>query len=81
MLYEVITNGIFRFGWGSRARLFNSTVTDATPMISVAVTGNKATTAHMLREAGLPVPEHAEARDQLHALGLADALGYSYNFV
>jgi len=74
--WRLVSERIYQFGWGSRARLFNSTLTDATPMIAVAAAGNKAATAHILREAGLPVPDHAEARDQLHALELAETLGY-----
>lgn len=71
-----ISGNVFQFGWGARARWLDSSFTDATPGISTRIARNKVQTAAVLKRAGLPVPEHALAKNEDEAVSIADKLGY-----
>lgn len=67
---------VYRFGTGARSRLFDSSYTEATPVIGARTARDKQMTAQLLHAAGLPGPRHALARDPDHAVRLAQQLGY-----
>ncbi len=71
-----ISGNVFQFGWGARARWLDSSFTDATPGIAANIARNKIQTAVVLKRAGLPVPEHALAKNADEAVLVADKLGY-----
>lgn len=71
-----LPGGIIQYGWGSRGRWFNSSVTDATPAIGVWLAKDKLEAAATLRVAGLPVPEGEAVQDVEGAVSLAERLGY-----
>ncbi len=74
--WQQLVNNVHQFGWGSRAKLLDSSFTGETPTISARIARDKLSTARMLRLVQIPVPEHALARDPEHAVGLARSLGY-----
>jgi hypothetical protein len=65
-----------QIGYGRRARLLHSTLTDATPSLGVTLAKDKVRTARWLRQAGLPVPQHIEVADPEAALAAAERLGW-----
>jgi cyanophycin synthetase len=67
---------VYQFGWGSAARRLDSSFTDATPQMATRLARSKIATAHVLREAGLPVPDHAPAESEDRAVRIAERLGY-----
>ncbi len=71
-----LTGQVFRVGTGCRSRLLNSSFTDRTSHIGVALAHNKLLTAEILRCAGLPAPEHLPAADAARAIEAAATLGY-----
>ncbi len=73
---QKVWGNVFQFGWGAQARWLDSSFTDATPNISTQLARNKMATSAMLRQAGIPVPDHGRALDANSAEKLADQLGY-----
>ncbi len=71
-----VANNVYQFGWGSRARWLDSSFTDETSRISAGLARDKLACAKILREAGLPVPLHSEAKSAQQALTAAESLGY-----
>ncbi|MEN3976865.1 acetate--CoA ligase family protein [Emcibacter sp. SYSU 3D8] len=71
-----ILAGTFRFGLGTHGRLLESTLTDRTPALGVKISHSKSKTAHLLRQHGLPTPQHAAATNAEQAVELANKLGY-----
>lgn len=71
-----VANNVYQFGWGSRARLLDSSFTDETPCIGAGLARDKQACAKLLREAGLPVPRHRLVGSEAQALEAAQALGY-----
>jgi cyanophycin synthetase len=71
-----IGGNVFRIGHGANARWIDSSFTDRTPVIATNIARNKLLTAQVLRQAGLPVPDHKVARDGEAACRIADQLGY-----
>lgn len=65
-----------QLGHGRRARVFQSTLTDATPTIGVAMARDKRRTNRLLHQLGLPVPAHLEVADTAAALAAARQLGW-----
>ncbi len=63
-------------GQGSRARLFDSSITERTGSIGIHWAADKRLTAHILRRAGLPAPVHREVASADDARSAADELGY-----
>ena len=68
--------GVDALGCGSRARWFNSTITDRTSFQGVAVASNKMQTATLLRKVGMPGAIHVMVRDQAHLRQMVGAWGY-----
>lgn len=71
-----LVGNVIQFGQGSRARWLDSSFTDATPNISSQLARNKKSAAALLRQAGVPVPEHFLAGSEDAAVRYADTLGY-----
>ncbi len=66
----------YQFAWGKYARWTESSFTEATSVIAVNFARNKAWAAHLLRQAGVPVPEHEVVKSVEAALQCAAKLGY-----
>lgn len=71
-----LANNVYQFGWGIHSRWLDSSFTDETSNISAGLARDKVTCAALLREAGLPVPDHQLARNADHAVKVAETLGY-----
>ncbi len=71
-----LTSDIFGFGLACRMRLLNSSITDETSSIGVALVKRKQLTAAVLLQHGIPVPRHETVRDSSGALKAASKLGY-----
>ncbi len=71
-----VANNVFQFGWGSRSRWLSSTFTDQTSAISVSLARDKVDCAKVLRDVGLPVPNHLLVSSVNDALKVAEFLGY-----
>ncbi|MEB3330560.1 MAG: acetate--CoA ligase family protein [Candidatus Sericytochromatia bacterium] len=71
-----LAGGVFQFGLGARARTMRSSCTDVTPSIGAELARNKLLAASVLRQAGIPVPQHAPAESAEAAERIARALGY-----
>jgi len=71
-----LTGGVFQYGWSRRSRWLDSSFTEDTSRISTMLARNKAATAALLRQAGLPVPDHRPVRTFEAALEVARTLGY-----
>jgi cyanophycin synthetase len=71
-----VAGTVVQYGQGARARWLDSSFTDATPQLAAMLARNKALTALVLRQNGIPVPAHAPARNVDQALAVAGKLGY-----
>ena len=67
---------IFQLGFGSRARWLKSSITDATPSLSVALARNKFFTSDILRSNGIPVPTQSPAKSKYEAVQIANEMGF-----
>lgn len=67
---------LMQLGDGRRARWMRSTMTDVTSSIGVGIARDKVRTARLLRQAGLPVPQHIEVVDVDAAQAAAERLGW-----
>lgn len=71
-----LLSGLLQFGWGKRSRLFWSLATDATSMIGARISGNKLSTAALMRAVSIPVPVHEAVTDANSALVAARRIGF-----
>lgn len=76
MPVETIVGQTVQFGQGAPARWLDSTFTDATPQIAASLSRNKMHAASVMRQAGIPVPAHALAKNADEAVRIAESLGY-----
>lgn len=67
---------VFQFGWGRHARLFRSSLSDATGAVATAWAKDKRATNLLLGMAGLPVPAQVEVLSLAAAIEAAKAMGY-----
>jgi cyanophycin synthetase len=74
--YHLISNVCCQYGWGWRQAWGNSSIFDSTSCMAVSLARNKQTCAHVLRQAGLPVPDHGVATSLDQAKKIAHILGY-----
>jgi len=74
--YHELPGEVFQFGYGSRATLLDSTITEQTPQIAVRWARSKPLTSAVLRDAGIPVPAQRPARTVDEAARAARDLGY-----
>jgi cyanophycin synthetase len=73
---QKITGTTYLYGWGARARWFDSSFTDVTPVIASNLARDKFATAAWLQRAGLPVPKHQFSATEEEAVQVAARLGY-----
>ncbi len=66
----------FQYGMGRKSRWLDSSFTDQTPLIGGRIARDKVVSAHLLRKAGIPVPDHILAKDLEEAVAAAEQLGY-----
>ena len=71
-----LPGGVVQFGYGAGARLFRSTMTDATSAIGSHLSRDKRLANRMLAMAGLPVAEQRQVATIEDAVGVAAELGY-----
>lgn len=71
-----LPGGVFQLGWGRRARLFKSSISDTTTAIATAWAKDKAATHALLRMAGFPVPKQRAVASLDAALKAAQQIGY-----
>lgn len=74
--WRKVTGNIYRFGFASRAWLFDSSFTDSTPHIGTRLARDKRLTAQVLNASGLPGARHEQAFDEDSAVRIAERLGY-----
>jgi cyanophycin synthetase len=74
--WQLVSQPVYRLGWGHRSRWLDSTLTDRTPGIGVGLAHNKHRSAELLNRLGLPVPSHAVVSSADSAERHAAALGY-----
>ena len=68
--------GIFQLGWGSKSHRIDRSATELDSAIGARLAQNKALTARLLQEAGLPAPQHQVVTDVATALAAAQRLGW-----
>ncbi len=71
-----VWENVYQFGWGSRGRRLDSSLTDETSFISSQLSRSKRAAARAMRDAGIPVPRHEVARSPDHAVSIAVEMGY-----
>ena len=71
-----LPGGIVQVGNGARSRWLESSYTDRTSRIGAGIAHDKRIAAAIMRQAGIPVPDHLEVQDEASALEAADRLGY-----
>lgn len=74
--WRTLDRDIFQLGWGSRSRLFNSTITDQTSRISMKFAQNKLFTKKLLQSVGLPVATSGVVKSQEEAVKVSQKIGY-----
>jgi len=74
--YFHLVDKIYQFGYGVNSRRLNSSITDITPSLSVALARDKLQCAQLLRTGGFPVPAQGVALNLESALKIAEKLGY-----
>ncbi len=74
--WDRLHGNIYQFGYGARARWFDSSISDRTSSIAVQLAKNKQATAAVLRRHWLPVPRHQPVRSEDEALSVAEAMGF-----
>ncbi|NTW83559.1 MAG: hypothetical protein HGB36_09375 [Chlorobiaceae bacterium] len=71
-----LPGSVFQYGWGSRGRLFFSSISDETSAYGVRQSKNKLITNATLKLGGLPVPEGYRVRNPSEAVSAAKQIGF-----
>lgn len=71
-----ISERTYQFGWGSKSKWFDSSITENTSAISLGIAKNKVRCSALLRTFGVPVPDHDVASKLEDAYKIAHKLGY-----
>lgn len=71
-----VSTPIVQFGHGRKAKRFKSTMTSETSEVAVNIATNKAVTAGLLRDNGVPVPRHVLVSTAENAVKAARSIGY-----
>ena len=74
--FRELPGDLYQYGVGKQARWLNSTFTDTTSYIASHLTHYKSLGAAVLREAGIPVPDHQMVSNATDAVKAAWRLGY-----
>lgn len=68
--------GVYQLGWGARARYFDRSSVDGDSAAGIRLTQHKVLSARLLRDAGLPAPQHGVATQVEAAQAAASRLGW-----
>lgn len=68
--------GTYQLGWGAKARVIDRSACERDSAFGSSASHNKQTATILLREAGLPVPQHVRARDLAQATEAARTFGF-----
>lgn len=68
--------GIYQLGWGSKARRLEKSSCELDSLLGARLANNKASTASVLRVAGLPSPVHGVVVNEADALAVAATIGF-----
>ncbi len=71
-----LPRGVYLYGWGSRSKLFKSSLTEETGAIGSEIAQDKLHTNAFLQAAGLPVAEQKFTPTLKQALKAAEKMGY-----
>jgi cyanophycin synthetase len=74
--WSKVTENVFDYGYGAHLRWLDSSFSDQTSVIGARFARNKQYTATILRQAGLPSPEHFAVNNAASAIKLAERLKY-----
>jgi cyanophycin synthetase len=74
--WSKVTDNVFDYGYGAHLRWLDSSFSDQTSVIGARFARNKQNTATVLRQAGLPSPEHFLVNNAESAIKLAERLKY-----
>lgn len=74
--FQHLSNGCYQLGWGSKAKMVNRSATQSDSALGMAMAQNKCITAGLLKDAGLPVPEHQIVNTVEQALASIEKLGW-----
>jgi cyanophycin synthetase len=74
--FRHLGSGICRIGWGVNSCLLHDTVSEADSAVGEKICHRKHLTAHVLRSAGFPVPDHIVTRTVPDAIEAARTIGY-----
>jgi cyanophycin synthetase len=71
-----ISQRTYQFGWGSKSKWFDSSITEDTSSIALSIAKNKFRCSALLRTFGVPVPDHDVTSKLEEAYKIANRLGY-----
>ena len=71
-----IDKGIYQTGWGARSHIFERSTSELDSAIGAKLCQNKAVTANILQQAGLPTPHHHLVSSIEQAQDAANLIGY-----
>lgn len=71
-----VQQNVIQYGWGSQSQWMDSSFTENTSLISSRLARNKVSTAAILRNSSIPVPDHLAVKSVDDATKFAIELGY-----
>ena len=71
-----VATQVLQFGFGSAARLLDSSFTDRTSYLGARAARDKKASAQWLARSGIPVPQQREVKSEEQAILAAERLGY-----
>lgn len=74
--FHHVGGGVYQLGWGSKRRLSLRSTSELDSALGAKISQDKAATAQLLRQAGLPVPVHLKVGTKEGAIEAARRLGY-----
>lgn len=74
--YTHLGIGVFKLGWGSKAKWLDRSITPDDSVIASRLTHSKFTAVSLMKKAGLPVPDHELVESESSALAAAKRIGY-----
>lgn len=74
--FQELPGGTYQYGVGRRSCWMDSSFTEVTPIISAKLSKNKLWASELLRQAGIPVPDHELVGSAVEAKMAAERLGY-----
>ncbi len=68
--------GVWQYGYGHKARIFSSSLTERTPSVGVRLARLKSAANAFLKEAGIPVPRQIVVGNTQEAIAAAQEIGF-----